>query len=93
MFPNFPKNNKMLYQIKNYNFKHDGTDYLAYGRATYEVEHDAEVGSEAVFDWVELLECIGPKGFVPTQELKGMEDSLLISLNKDGHICRVLGSR
>lgn len=83
----------MMYQIKNYNFKHDGKDYLAYGKATYVVEHDAEVGPEAVFEAVELQECIGAKGFVPAEELRGMEDSLLVYLNKDGHICRVLGSR
>lgn len=93
MFPTIPIRNKMLYQIKNYNFKHDGKDYLAYAKANYEVEHDAEVGSEAVFDSVELQECIGPKGFVPASELAGMADSLLVSLNRDGHLCRVLGSR
>jgi hypothetical protein len=83
----------MLYQVKNYNFKHDGKDYLAYAKAHYEVEHDAEVGPEAVFEAVELIEAIGAKGFVPADELKALEDSLLVSLNRDGHLCRVLGSR
>jgi hypothetical protein len=83
----------MTHIIKNYTFKHQGTDYLAYAKSTYEVEHDAETGLEAVFDSVELTECIGPKGFIPTQELRDMEDSLLIALNKDGHLCRVLGTR
>lgn len=84
-----------LYLVKNYNFKHEGKDYLAYARTSYTVENldDDDCGPEAVFDWVELSECIGPKGFVPTQDLRSMEDSLLIALNKDAHLCRVLGSK
>lgn len=78
----------MIYKFKNLNFKHEGKEYLASGSATYSIDDYGEDEKEAGFDDVNAEEVIGSKGkeFDPNR----FKDSIIITLNRDERLCRML---
>lgn len=81
------------YSIKNFKLKHDGKEYLVYGKAHYTIETDAETGAEAVFESVNIIDAIGFQGLITDRAvLDPMQDSLIAALNNDDHLSRMLGS-
>jgi hypothetical protein len=82
------------YRIRNLNIKHEGIDFLVSGQATYVVEDYEEDGKQAVFESAELYDALGKEGYITSKEVLGyMADSVLLALNGDSHLCRVLGSK
>jgi hypothetical protein len=82
------------YRIRNLNIKHEGIDFLVSGQATYVVEDYEEDGKQAVFESAELYDALGKEGYITSKEVLGyMADSVLLALNSDSHLCRVLGSK
>jgi hypothetical protein len=82
------------YRFKNLNIKHDGLDFLVNGLAHYVIEDYEEDGKQAGFEKAELYDALGKSGYITSSEvLKGLEDSTLVALNGDSHLCRVLGNK
>ena len=79
---------KMIYKFNNLNFKHQGKDYLASGSALYSIDDYGEDEKEAGFDDVNITEVIGVKGIAPDKEQ--FKDSVIITLNRDDRLCRML---
>lgn len=81
------------YIIKNFKLKHDGKEFLVYGKAQYTIETDAETGAEAVFEAVNIVDAIGFQGLITDRTiLDPMQESLIAALNNDDHLSRMLGS-
>lgn len=78
----------MIYKFNNLHFKHEGRDYLASGKATYSIDDYGEDEREAGFDDVLLDEVLGNKGQI--QDVSGFKDSVIITLNQDERLCRML---
>lgn len=78
----------MIYKFNNLHFKHDGRDYLASGKATYTIDEYGEDEREAGFDDIALDEVLGSKGKV--ESIDQFKDSVLITLNRDERLCRML---
>lgn len=78
----------MIYKFNNLHFKHEGRDYLASGKATYSIDDYGEDEREAGFDDVFLDEVLGNKGQI--QDVSGFKDSVIITLNQDERLCRML---
>lgn len=82
------------YNFKNLNIKHQGMDFLVYGNAKYTIEDYEEDGKQALFESAELYDALGKDGYVTSKEVLGyMSDSVVEALNKDSHLCRVLGGK
>jgi hypothetical protein len=82
------------YRFKNLNIKHEGLDLLVNGSARYTVEDYEEDGKQALFESAELYDALGKDGYVTSKEVLGyMSDSVVETLNKDSHLCRVLGGK
>ena len=82
------------YRIRNLNIKHEGMDFLVSGQANYVVEDYEEDGKQAVFETAELYDALGKDGYITSKEVLGyMTDSVLVALNNDSHLCRILGSK
>lgn len=78
----------MIYKFNNLHFKHENRDYLASGQAVYTVEDYGEDEKEAGFDDVHVTEVLGNKGKI--QDTASFKDSILIHLNRDERLCRML---
>ena len=82
------------YRFKNLNIKHEGIEFLVNGIAFYEIEDYEEDGKQAGFEKAELYDALGKDGFITSKEVLGyMEDTVLIALNNDSHLCRILGGK
>lgn len=82
------------YRFKNLNIKHEGIEFLVNGIAFYTIEDYEEDGKQAGFEKAELYDALGKDGYVTSKEVLGyMEDSVLVALNSDSHLCRVLGGK
>jgi hypothetical protein len=82
------------YRFKNLNIKHDGLDLLVNGLARYTIEDYEEDGKQALFDSAELYDALGKEGYITSKEVLGyMADSVVETLNKDSHLCRILGGK
>jgi hypothetical protein len=82
------------YRFKNLNIKHEGLDLLVNGSARYTIEDYEEDGKQALFESAELYDALGKDGYVTSKEVLGyMSDSVVETLNKDSHLCRVLGGK
>jgi hypothetical protein len=82
------------YRFKNLNIKHEGLDLLVNGSAGYTIEDYEEDGKQALFESAELYDALGKDGYVTSKEVLGyMSDSVVETLNKDSHLCRVLGGK
>lgn len=82
------------YRFKNLNIKHDGLDYLVNGVASYVIEDYEEDGKQAGFESAEVYDALGKAGYITDKtRLAEMADSVLVSLNNDSHLCRILGSK
>jgi hypothetical protein len=78
----------MIYKFNNLHFKHQGRDYLASGKATYSIDEYGEDEREAGFDDVLIEEVLGNKGRI--QDVVEFKDSVIITLNQDERLCRML---
>lgn len=84
----------LQYRFKNLNIRHDGIDFLVNGVGHYVVEDYDEDGMEAAFDKVELYDALGKDGFITSKEvLEHLSGTTAACLNKDSHLCRVLGNK
>lgn len=84
----------LQYRFKNLNIKHDGIDFLVNGVGHYVVEDFEEDGKEAAFEKVELYDALGKDGYITSAEvLEHLANTSVIWLNKDSHLCRVLGNK
>jgi hypothetical protein len=82
------------YRFKNLNIKHEGLDLLVNGSAGYTIEDYEEDGKQALFESAELYDALGKDGYITSKEvLSYMADSVIETLNKDSHLCRVLGGK
>ena len=82
------------YRFKNLNIKHDGLDLLVNGCSQYTIEDYEEDGKQALFESAELYDALGKDGYITSREVLGyMQDSVLIVLNNDSHLCRILGGK
>lgn len=82
------------YRFKNLNIKHEGLDLLVNGLAFYTVEDYEEDGKQALFETAELYDALGKDGYITSKEVLGyMADSVVETLNKDSHLCRILGGK
>jgi hypothetical protein len=82
------------YRFKNLNIKHEGLDLLVNGSSGYTIEDYEEDGKQALFESAELYDALGKDGYVTSKEVLGyMSDSVVETLNKDSHLCRVLGGK
>jgi hypothetical protein len=82
------------YRFKNLNIKHEGMEFLANGIAFYTIEDYEEDGKQAGFEKAELYDALGKDGYITSKEVLGyMEDSVLVALNSDSHLCRILGGK
>lgn len=82
------------YRFKNLNIKHEGMEFLVNGLAFYTIEDYEEDGKQAGFEKAELYDALGKDGYVTSKEVLGyMQDSVLVALNSDSHLCRVLGGK
>jgi hypothetical protein len=82
------------YRFRNLNIKHEGLDFLVNGIAYYEIEDYEEDGKQAGFERAELYDALGKDGYVTSKEVLGyMSDTVLIALNNDSYLCRVLGNK
>lgn len=82
------------YRFKNLNIKHEGIEFLVNGIAFYTIEDYEEDGKQAGFEKAELYDALGKEGYITSKEVLGyMEDSVLVALNSDSHLCRVLGGK
>lgn len=82
------------YRFRNLNIKHEGLDFLVNGLAHYEIEDYEEDGKQAGFEKAELYDALGKDGYVTSKEVLGyMQDTVLIALNNDSHLCRILGGK
>jgi hypothetical protein len=82
------------YRFKNLNIKHEGLDLLVNGLAQYTIEDYEEDGKQALFESAELYDALGKEGYITSKEVLGyMADSVIESLNKDSHLCRILGGK
>jgi hypothetical protein len=82
------------YRFKNLNIKHEGLDLLVNGSAGYTIEDYEEDGKQALFESAELYDALGKDGYITSKEvLSYMSDSVVETLNKDSHLCRVLGGK
>lgn len=82
------------YRFKNLNIKHEGIEFLVNGIAFYEIEDYEEDGKQAGFEKAELYDALGKDGFITSKEVLGyMQDTVLIALNNDSYLCRVLGNK
>lgn len=82
------------YRFKNLNIKHEGLDLLVNGSAGYTIEDYEEDGKQALFESAELYDALGKDGYITSKEvLSYMADSVVETLNKDSHLCRVLGGK
>jgi hypothetical protein len=82
------------YRFKNLNIKHEGLDLLVNGLAQYTIEDYEEDGKQALFESAELYDALGKDGYITSKEVLGyMADSVVETLNKDSHLCRVLGGK
>ena len=69
-------------------------EFLANGIAFYTIEDYEEDGKQAGFEKAELYDALGKDGYVTSKEVLGyMQDSVLVALNSDSHLCRVLGGK
>lgn len=82
------------YRFKNLNIKHEGMEFLVNGLAFYTIEDYEEDGKQAGFEKAELYDALGKDGYVTSKEVLGyMQDSVLVALNSDSHLCRILGGK
>lgn len=82
------------YRFKNLNIKHEGLDLLVNGSAGYTVEDYEEDGKQALFETADLYDALGKDGYITSKEvLSYMADSVIETLNKDSHLCRILGGK
>lgn len=82
------------YRFKNLNIKHEGMEFLVNGIAFYTIEDYEEDGKQAGFEKAELYDALGKDGYVTSKEVLGyMQDSVLVALNSDSHLCRILGGK
>ena len=80
------------YRFKNLNIKHDGLDLLVNGCADYTIEDYEEDGKQALFEKADLYDALGKDGYITSKEVLGyISSSVVETLNKDSHLCRVLG--
>lgn len=82
------------YRFKNLNIKHEGLDLLVNGSAGYTIEDYEEDGKQALFESADLYDALGKEGYITSKEvLSYMADSVVETLNKDSHLCRILGGK
>jgi hypothetical protein len=82
------------YRFKNLNIKHEGLDLLVNGSAGYTIEDYEEDGKQALFESADLYDALGKDGYITSKEvLSYMADSVIETLNKDSHLCRILGGK
>ena len=82
------------YRFKNLNIKHEGLDLLVNGSAGYTIEDYEEDGKQALFETADLYDALGKEGYITSKEvLSYMADSVVETLNKDSHLCRILGGK
>jgi hypothetical protein len=82
------------YRFKNLNIKHEGLDLLVNGSAGYTIEDYEEDGKQALFESADLYDALGKDGYITSKEvLSYMADSVVETLNKDSHLCRILGGK
>ena len=82
------------YRFKNLNIKHEGLDLLVNGLAFYTIEDYEEDGKQALFESADLYDALGKDGYITSKEvLSYMADSVVETLNKDSHLCRILGGK
>lgn len=82
------------YRFKNLNIKHQGFDFLVNGVANYVVDDFEEDGKEAAFESAELYDALGKDGYITSKEvLAGLADTAVSYLNRDSHLCRILGNK
>ena len=82
----------MIHKFKNYNFKHNGKDYLGSGIAFYVLDEYEDGEMEAGFEKAELDEAIGFAGSVKDADtINAMAESVLIALNRDDTLRKMLG--
>lgn len=82
------------YRFKNMNVRHDSADYLVNGVGFYVVEDYEEDGKEAAFESVKVLDALGRDGFITSEEtLSKIAEAACVDLNRDNHLCRVLGNK
>ncbi len=82
------------YRFKNLNIKHEGLDLLVNGSAGYTIEDYEEDGKQALFETADLYDALGKDGYITSKEvLSYMADSVVETLNKDSHLCRILGGK
>ena len=82
------------YRFKNLNIRHDGIEFLVNGLAHYVIEDYEEDGKQAGFEKAECYDALGAGGYVRSQEvLRGLEDSILVTLNQDHQLTRILGNK
>lgn len=83
-----------VWRFKNLDIKHEGKDYLVNGIAHYSIEDFEEDGKQACFELAELFDALCYSGLIVDKEkLAPLQDSVLFTLNRDNHLCRVLGSK
>jgi len=82
------------YRFKNLNIRHDGFDFLVNGNAFYVIEDYEEDGKQAGFERAEVYDALGASGYVRSQEvLRGLENTVLVALNQDYQLTRILGNK
>lgn len=82
------------YRFKNLNINHDRLDFLVNGEAMYVIEDYEEDGKQAGFDSATLIDALGKDGFITSKEVLGyLADTAVATLNRDSHLCRVLGNK
>ena len=82
------------YRFKNLNIKHEGLDLLVNGSAGYTIEDYEEDGKQALFETADRYDALGKDGYITSKEvLSYMADSVVETLNKDSHLCRILGGK
>lgn len=81
------------HRLKNLNIRYGSTDFLINGEAYYIVE-DFDDSKEATFEKVKIIDALDKQGYVTSEECLGyISDAVLENLNKDGQLCRQLGSK
>lgn len=83
-----------LYRFNNLNIKHETTDFLVSGEAFYVVEDFEEDGKQAGFESAVLFDALGKNGFITSKEVLGyLANTAVETLNRDSHLCRILGAK
>jgi hypothetical protein len=81
------------HRLKNLNVRYGSADFLVNAEAYYIVE-DFDDCKEATFEKVTIIDALDKAGYVTSPECLGyLSETVLEQLNKDGQLCRQLGSK